>query len=227
MKLLPVAEKFEGAKVAARVMPAASVGGDFYHLLKLPAGRIGVMVGDVSSHGFPAALIMALAISAATIYASEFATPAKVLRHLDDALRAELESTEMYLTLFYAVLDPARKRVLFSNAGHPHAFIVHQGGGTTRLAATDPPVGIAGPASYGQQEVSWEPESDLLFCFTDGLSDSLETASGPSGEERLLQEVVAKRERTPIEIVNALFALNGDPRITIPQDDRTALLLRS
>jgi phosphoserine phosphatase RsbU/P len=227
MKLLPVAEKFEGAKVAARVVPAASVGGDFYHLLKLPAGRIGVMVGDVSSHGFPAALIMALAISAATIYASEFATPAKVLRHLDDALRAELESTEMYLTLFYAVLDPARRRLLFSNAGHPHAFVVHQDGTNTRLTATDPPVGIAGPSSYGQEEVSWQPESDLLFCFTDGLSDSLETAGGASGEERVLREVAEKRESAPIEIVNALFALNADPRVNIPPDDRTALVLRS
>jgi sigma-B regulation protein RsbU (phosphoserine phosphatase) len=227
MKLLPVAEKFEGAKVAARVEPAASVGGDFYHLLKLPAGRIGVMVGDVSSHGFPAALIMALAISAATIYASEFATPAKVLRHLDDALRSELENTEMYLTLFYAVLDPARKRLLFSNAGHPHAFIVHENGATTRLAATDPPVGIAGPGSYGQEDVPWDPQSDLLFCFTDGLSDSLDTAGGENGEERVLREVVEHRERTLPHIVDALFALAADPRVNVPPDDRTALVLRS
>jgi sigma-B regulation protein RsbU (phosphoserine phosphatase) len=185
------------------------------------------MVGDVSSHGFPAALIMALAISAATIYASEFATPAKVLRHLDDALRSELENTEMYLTLFYAVLDPARRRLLFSNAGHPHAFIVHENGATTRLTATDPPVGIAGPGSYGQEEVSWDPRADLLFCFTDGLSDSLDTAGGANGEERVLREVVENRERTPPEIVEALFALNADPRVSIPADDRTALVLRS
>ena len=150
------------------------MGGDFYHLLKLPAGRIGVMVGDVSSHGFPAALIMALAISAATIYASEFSTPAKVLRHLDDALSDELESTEMYLTLFYAVLDPVEKRLMFANAGHPHAFIVHGDGNTTRLDATDPPVGFAGSDAYGQEDMFWDPATDLLFCFTDGLPDSLD-----------------------------------------------------
>src|SRR5690606_21820432 len=98
LKLLPAVDGFEGADVAARVEPAASVGGDFYHLFKLQGGRIGVMIGDVSSHGFPAALIMALSMSAATIYASEVGTPAKVLRHIDDALRGELESTEMYLT---------------------------------------------------------------------------------------------------------------------------------
>ena len=227
MKLLPVAEKFDGAQAAARVEPAESVGGDFYHLLKLPAGRVGVMVGDVSGHGFPAALIMALAISAATIYASEFATPAKVLRHLDDALRAELESTEMYLTLFYAVLDPARRRVLFANAGHPHVFIVHADGATTRLTATDPPVGIAGPGAYGQEEISWEPASDVLFCFTDGLSGSIDTAGPETGEERVVRVVIENRERTPAEIVDALFALSADPRLSIPPDDRTALILRS
>ncbi len=225
MKLLPVAEKFDGARVAARVEPAESVGGDFYHLLKLPAGRVGVMIGDVSGHGFPAALIMALAISAATIYASEFAKPAMVLRHLDDALRDELEGTEMYLSIFYAVLDLASRRIEFANAGHPHAFIVHGDGSTTRLAATDPPVGIAVEGSYGQTEMSWDPTNELLFCFTDGLSDSL-TTHEDGGEDRVLREVVASRERSPIEIVEALFGLVVDPRAEVPSDDRTALVLR-
>jgi sigma-B regulation protein RsbU (phosphoserine phosphatase) len=227
MKLLPDAAKFEGAHVAARVEPAQSVGGDFYHLLKLPAGRLGVMVGDVSSHGFSAALIMALAISAATIYASEFATPAKVLRHMDDALHDELESTEMYLTLFYAVLDPAKRRVLFTNAGHPHAFIVHGDGTTTRLEATDLPVGMAGPESYRQEEAEWDPDTDLLFCFTDGLSDSLDSKSGETGEDLVVREVVGLRDKTPQEIVDALFELTAHGRTDIPSDDRTALILRA
>ncbi|MBW3535017.1 MAG: SpoIIE family protein phosphatase, partial [Gemmatimonadetes bacterium] len=136
MKLLPAVDKFDGAQVAARVEPADSVGGDFYHLLKLSEGRVGVMIGDVSGHGFPAALIMALAISAATIYASEFGEPAKVLRHMNDALSDELESTEMYLTLCYAVIDPERSKVAYSNAGHPHAFVLHGDGECTRLGAT-------------------------------------------------------------------------------------------
>ena len=227
MKLLPVAANFDAARVAARVEPAQLVGGDFYHLLKLPAGRIGVMVGDVSSHGFPAALIMALAISAATIYASEFATPAKVLRHLDDALSDELESTEMYLTLFYAVLDPVEKRLMFANAGHPHAFIVHGDGRTTRLDATDPPVGFAGSDAYGQEDVSWDPATDLLFCFTDGLPDSLDPHGMESGEGRVVREVVENRDRSPGEIVEALFQLTAQSRLDIPPDDRTALVLKS
>ncbi|MFW5905129.1 MAG: PP2C family protein-serine/threonine phosphatase, partial [bacterium] len=76
MKLLPSLDGFDPARVAARVRPAELVGGDFYHLFRLPDDRYGVMIGDVSSHGFPAALIMALSLSAATIYASELHSPA-------------------------------------------------------------------------------------------------------------------------------------------------------
>jgi sigma-B regulation protein RsbU (phosphoserine phosphatase) len=228
MKLLPAVEKFDGADVAARVRPAESVGGDFYHLFKLPAGRIGVMIGDVSSHGFPAALIMALSMSAATIYASEFGNPAKVLRHVDDALRGELESTEMYLTLFYGVIDPANGRLVYSNAGHPHAFVMRGAGDHTRLGATDPPLGIAGPESYAEEEVAWSSVEDILVLFTDGLSDTLSAdGTGERGEQVVLSEVAANRDKSSNQIVDALFALTAAASPAIPSDDRTAIILRA
>jgi sigma-B regulation protein RsbU (phosphoserine phosphatase) len=227
MKLLPVVEQFEGADVAGRVKPADSVGGDFYNLFRLPGGRIGVMIGDVSSHGFPAALIMALSMSAATIYASEFGDPSKVLRHIDDALRGELESTEMYLTLFYGVIDPERGLLNYSNAGHPHAFVVHADGTRTRLGATDPPVGIAGPASYAEVEETWSTKDDLLVLFTDGLSDVLSPdGTGEKGEEIVLDEVMAHWDAPTPEIIEALFSLTAAHDASIPPDDRTALVLR-
>jgi phosphoserine phosphatase RsbU/P len=122
--------------VAARCLPADSVGGDFYHLFRLPNDRVGIMIGDVSSHGFSAALIMALTMSAVAIYAQESGPPAEVLRHVHRALIKELESTEMYLTLFYGVLDPNARSLVYANAGHPHAF--HVGAdGTTPPARRD------------------------------------------------------------------------------------------
>lgn len=226
MKLLPAVENLGGVRVAARVEPAEQVGGDFYQLFKLPGGRIGVMIGDVSSHGFPAALIMALAMSAATIYAAEFGTPSKVLRHLDDALRDELETTEMYLTLFYGVLDPEAQRLVYANAGHPHAFLVHCDGSRERLVATDPPVGIAGPDAYAQREVAWAPEADLLFLFTDGLSDCLTSEETGAGEAYVLDTVARLRDREPTEIVEALFQRIRDVTPSIPADDRTAIVLK-
>ena len=226
MRLLQPVDQLGLSQVAARVQPAEQVGGDFYHFIKLSGGRLGVMIGDVSSHGFPAALIMALALSAASIFAGETESPAEVLRHVDDALRDELETTEMYLTLFYGVLDPLAGELVYSNAGHPHAFIFRRGEKERRLAATDPPVGIAGPGAYSEASVTWIAGEDLLLLFTDGLSDSLATTGSRSGEAAVLAEADEQAGRGPAAIVDALFRRAAEPTRAIPADDRTAIALR-
>ncbi|MCG6955653.1 MAG: SpoIIE family protein phosphatase [Gemmatimonadetes bacterium] len=226
-KLLPAAERFDGAEAAGRVSPAEQVGGDFYQLFKLSGGRVGIMLGDVSLHGFPSALIMTLTLSAAGIYAREHDSPATVLRDLDDALSEELETTEMFLTVFYGVIDPAKGRLVYSNAGHPHAFVVHGNGGLDRLTATDPPVGFAGEDAYGEVEVPWERGGDLLLLFTDGLSDVLASATRGDGEERVLDTVVGHRAESMACIVDALFALTADANPPVQGDDRTALVVRT
>src|SRR5437870_4589830 len=101
--------------VAARCRQADSVGGDFYNLLNLRAGRIGVRMGDVTNHGFGAALIMALVMAASGIHAESAETPTEVLRRLEESLTEELANTEMFLTVFYAVVDPQAGRITFGN----------------------------------------------------------------------------------------------------------------
>jgi phosphoserine phosphatase RsbU/P len=225
MKLLPAIDGYDPVRIAARVEPAESVGGDFYHFFRLPEGRFGVMIGDVSSHGFPAALIMALAVSAATIYASEMESPEQVLRRMGEALGDELESTEMYLTLFYGVLDPERKALVYANAGHPHAFLLSPGGTNTRLLAMDPPMGIADPQTFQVGEVPWEPGSDVLLLFTDGLSDPIRADSRIEGEAAVVETVARLLHEPAREIVRAVFDLHrqGDQA---DGDDRTAVVLR-
>ncbi len=226
MKLLPVAERFEAADVAARVQPTEQVGGDFYQLFALPGDRVGVMLGDVSLHGFPSALIMTLTMSAAGIYAREAESPAEVLRKLDDALGEELATTEMYLTTFYGVIDPAAGVLVYANAGHPHAFAVHGDGSYERLTATDPPLGFAGPDAYHEGSIAWNAADDLLLLFTDGLPDSLPRRTGPAGEALVLDTVVRNRFGSPREIVDALFELSAEGEGPPVGDDRTALVLR-
>ena len=227
LKLLPSPEQFgDYADVAARCVPADSVGGDFYHLFRLAGGRLGVMIGDVSSHGFGAALIMALTMSAVAIHASEGHHPAEVLGRVHRALIDELETTEMYLTLFYGVIDPAAGRITYANAGHPHAFRVPYGGEPQRLGATNPPLGIVDLDDYGEATAPWTPGEDLLLLFTDGLSDPLE-AEEHSGEELLLREVQSHREQSLAELLARLFELRADDDAPAPTDDRTALLLRA
>ena len=226
MKLLSSPEAFDRADVAARVMSAEQVGGDFFHLFNLPSGKIGVMIGDVSSHGFPAALIMALCLSAASIYALESPHPGEVLRKLDDALSGELETTEMFVNLCYVVIDPVAEELRYSNAGHPHAWVFRADSDPERLAATDPPMGFAGPESYAEELVSWR-SGDLLVLFTDGLSDTLATPEPGSGEAAVVDAVSRELEMDPTHIVDILFEMTEAATPYVPADDRTAVVLRT
>lgn len=226
LKLLPPIPHVPGVEAAARVVPTASVGGDFYQVVHLSGGRVGVMIGDVSGHGFPAALIMALVMSAAAIYAEQGTAPATVLEYLNHAIGDELQSTEMYLSICYCVLAPGRPEIAYANAGHPLAFVIDSDGSARRLFATDPPMGI-GATPYSEGTARWSPGEDLLLLFTDGLSDRLADVHRSSGEEQILQAVAANRTRAPGEILDLLFEMSREAVPTIPADDRTAVILRT
>jgi sigma-B regulation protein RsbU (phosphoserine phosphatase) len=183
------------------------------------------MIGDVSSHGFGAALIMALTMSAVAIHASEGDSPAEVLARTHRALIDELETTEMYLTLFYGVIDPASRQITFANAGHSHAFRVTGEGEIERLPATDPPFGIVDIDEYQEEVRCWTPGEDLLFLFTDGLSDSLGFGE-VMGEKALLQAVTSGRSDRVEAILERLFAIEH-AAAEVPPDDCTAVLVRA
>jgi len=228
LKLLPSPLVVAGrADVAARCRQAESVGGDFYNLLNLPGERIGVMIGDVTSHGFGAALIMALAMAASGIHGEAGASPSEALRRLEQSLANELARTEMFLTLFYGVLDPGAGRLTFANAGHAHAFVID---GTTgeavRLTATRPPLGLGAGAGQDVHRV-WQRRRDLLCLFTDGIVDALSESGERFGEERVVSHVRALRERPTREILEATFAdLAAFTGGAAASDDRTVVLLK-
>jgi phosphoserine phosphatase RsbU/P len=228
LKLLPDPSAFDAPiSIVARCVPADSVGGDFYQLFHLPADRVGFMIGDVSSHGFSAALIMALTMSAVGIHAPESGSPAEVLRRVHRALIDELQTTEMYMSLFYAVLDLDAGELVYANAGHPHAFRITPSGAVSRLAATDPPLGILSSEQFSEATCRWTAGEDLLLLFTDGLSDALATEqSGRSGETILVDEVVRHRARDLDSILDHVFSTADRAAAHLPADDRTALLAR-
>ena len=215
------------ADVAARCRQADSVGGDFYNLLDLHDDRIGVMIGDVTSHGFGSALIMALVMAASGIHAAAADSPTVALERLGQSVTDELARTEMFLTLFYGVLDPHVGRLTYANAGHPHAFIVDGSTGeATRLEATRAPLGIV--AAAGADGTRQWRKQDILCLFTDGIADaSGERAPDRFGEERLLAHVRALRGQPVRDILEAIYAdlaaFTGGGQ---PSDDRTLVLLK-
>lgn len=226
LKLLPSPTVLQGdAEVAARCLPADSVGGDFYSFSRLGRGRVGVMLGDVASHGFSAALVMALIMSAAGIHAAAATTPDETLAALLDSLATELARTEMHFTVFYGVLDPLAGRLSYASAGHHHAFRVPASGPPERLDATSPPLGLASIGTIQRRQLAWSRGSDLLVLWTDGLVDARNASGEVFGEQRLIDVVSAHRRETPEAIVKAVLA-QADEFGARATDDRTLLVLR-
>ena len=228
MKLLPktsiVAPE---AEVAAKVVPAESVGGDFYHLFRMPRNRTGVMIGDVSGHGYRAALIMALAMSASAIHAQTAKDPGEMLSTLFGSLREELSSTEMYISVFFGVIDHTAGKLRYANNGHPHAFRIDGSGNAVRLQADTPPMGLTDDAPSAGS-ISWQKGSDALVLFTDGIVDSRNAAGDRLGEAGVLDVIIRNRTRAPSEIVDAVFELLQTHSGEIPSpDDLTLLVLKS
>jgi serine phosphatase RsbU (regulator of sigma subunit) len=214
--------------VAARVIPAESVAGDFYNLFKLGEGRVGVMIGDVSGHGYQAALIMALTMSAMTIHAQTTADPGETLYALLSSVREELTTTEMFVSAFYAVIDRGRGELRYANTGHPHAFVMSEDGEFQRLAAIDPPLGMAAGARPKTAKRPWKAGRDLLVLFTDGVSDARGRGGQRLGEERVLDTIRAHRGEAPGDILARVIELLDKHTGTLSRrDDLTMVLLRS
>jgi sigma-B regulation protein RsbU (phosphoserine phosphatase) len=227
LKLLPHPSAFDAPpELDARCIPADSVGGDFYHLFRLSGDRFGIIIGDVSSHGFSAALIMALTMSAVAISAQEAGSPAELMRRVHRALINELESTEMYMSLFYGVLDPRADRLIYANAGHPYAFHIDPNGALSRLGATAPPLGIAPLDAYGEADVPWGSGGCLVCLFTDGLTDAYPDEGDGAGEASLVAALSRMRDEPLGRILDHIFDTAGAATVDVPADDRTAVLVR-
>ncbi len=198
VKLMPTPAALRGeAEVAVWSVPAETLGGDFYTFARLGHGRIGVMLGDVSSHGFSAALIAAQVMAAAGIHVNADTPPDRTLALIRNALEDELATTEMYLTLVYAMFDPAAGTLCYSNAGHPYAFRVSRHGHPERLATTAPPLGLVEHGEFGAASVPWAAGEDLLVLCTDGLTDGAREDGARYGAERLLARLEAGRDLAP------------------------------
>ena len=156
-----------GATAAARYLPARDeVGGDWYDVLTLPGGRIGLAIGDVAGHGVRAAALMGQMRAALRAYALENHSPAVVLELLDRMLRSTRERA--MATVIYAVIEPETGKVRYASAGHPPPLLVDDSGARLLDPATGPPVGTILDSAYTEAELEMRPGETLLL-YTDGL----------------------------------------------------------
>ena len=226
LKLLPKpAVVGPEARAAARLVPAESVGGDFFLLARLDRDRTGVLIGDVSGHGYQSALVMALALSAAAIHVQAAFDPSIALDAVRRSLDDELSSTEMSITMCYAVIDTRAGEVRFANAGHPHAFRVGADGQCERLAAVVPPMGFS-DAPIEECVMSWR-RGDRLVLFTDGIIDARDPDDLRLGEPAVLDMLATMTHgESPDAMLGALFAqVESHTRRTALRDDLAAVIV--
>ena len=213
-------------ELAAVTVPARDVGGDFYDFIPLPGGRWGIVVADASGKGVPAAILMAL--SRCLIRAYSFGAPS-VIRALELASDFVLDNvrSDMFVTCFYAVIDPANETLTYVNAGHNPPVVVRRQGEIVMLHASGTPLGIRGECHL-QEETCHLAAGDVVLMYTDGITDAANTFGEQFGVPRL-REILCNVQAAPAEEVceRVLTAVStftsGQPQF----DDMTLVVLRA
>ena len=161
--------ELEGWKITPYYQPAREVGGDFYDFLELPNEHLGLVVGDATGKGVPAALVMSTTCGMLRAAALSLNSPGEVLERVNEALSVRIPSN-MFVTCFYAILDPESGRLLYANAGHDLPYL-RQGGDAEELRASGMPLGLMPGMSYEEKEATLEAGDSTLF-YSDGLVEA-------------------------------------------------------
>jgi serine phosphatase RsbU (regulator of sigma subunit)/predicted ester cyclase len=170
--------QLEGWQVSPHYHPAREVGGDFYDFFDLEEGRVGVAVGDATGKGTPAALAVSASSSMLRAVAQAFgsASPGEVLSQVNETLVARIPAN-MFVTCFYAILDPKSGNLSYANAGHDLPYVRRGGGDAEELRARGMPLGLMPGMSYEENEIVLDAGEAALF-----YSDGLVEAHDPKGE---------------------------------------------
>ncbi|MCE9644862.1 MAG: GAF domain-containing protein [Chloroflexi bacterium] len=212
-------------QMAARWRTARQVGGDFYDVIVLPSGKLGLFIADVADKGMPAALFMALTRTLIRAAVIEMDSPAEVLRRVNDQLLPDTQSG-MFVTAVYGVLDPETGDFTYVNAGHNPPFWVRVNGEIEKLTRTAVALGVLEQPSMKERTVSMA-EGDMLLLYTDGLTEAFNEAGELFGDSRLMDALKSIEANTADEaLVLVEHRLNEFIESVPLGDDLTMLAIR-
>jgi serine phosphatase RsbU (regulator of sigma subunit)/CHASE2 domain-containing sensor protein len=223
--------QMENVEVASSIDTAKAVGGDLYDFadfvnIKLVAQKkLGIMIGDVSGKGVPAALFMARAIADFRHFVGDRAKPSEVLDELNKQITLNYKAG-LFITMFYMIFDAPSRELVFSNAGHLPAIRVKASGGIDLLKTEGMPLGLIETETYVDDRVKLEP-GDSIVLYTDGVTEARNNLKEEFGEERLKEVILKNHYASPLPMINAI---KGDLSRFVgnePQyDDLTIIVLK-
>jgi serine phosphatase RsbU (regulator of sigma subunit) len=214
----------EGWQITTFYQPAREVGGDFYDFFELEDGRLGLVVGDATSKGVPAALVMASARSMLRAVAQTSSSPGDVLRRVNDPLVTDIPPN-MFVTCFYTILDPESGSLTYANAGHDIPYLRRRNGDAEELRARGMPLGLMPGMSYEENETELDAGEGVLF-YSDGLVEAHDPQGEMFGFPRLRTLVAEHGETQSLgaALLKELYSFVGEG--WEQEDDITLLTLR-
>ncbi len=209
------------------LVPSSQLGGDALGYHALAGGRMALYVLDVCGHGVDSALHSASILNtlrAHNLTEADFGEPASVLARLNEAFAME-EHDGMVFTIWYGVLDPARRTLCFASAGHPPALaLAADGSALRRLGTSNPPIGALGPRPFAQAEASFAP-GERLYVFSDGAYELVDPEGREQGLEDLERRLAAGADRSPGEPERLYRSALRASGATALRDDFTLLVV--
>lgn len=217
-----------GYGFAAHYQPSTECSGDFYDVLPLPDGRLAIAIGDVSGHGTPSMVAMAVTHMLMHVEGEAMMDPAMMLFNLNNKMSYHLP-TEQYATLFYAVLDPKTGRMVYSSAGHNPPLLADYAAGTFEYltGCEGFPIKLIGPDMvYNNNEIQIA-QGQYLVLYTDGLIEARNHEDGFYGSEELIESVKRARPNTPQVLLEGILGDLGAYTQGRQLDDDLSLLIVS
>jgi serine phosphatase RsbU (regulator of sigma subunit) len=216
--------QLEGWQISPYYRPAREVGGDFYDFHLLSEGHVGLVVGDATGKGVPAALVMSSTRSLLRAVARASNSPGEVLEQVNDLLVTDIPPN-MFVTCFYAILDPKSGSLSYANAGHDLPYLRRRSDDAVELRARGMPLGLMPGMSYEQKEIELDAGQSVLF-YSDGLVEAHDPKGEMFGFPRLRALVAKYSEDRSLEafLMEKLYAFTGEG--WEQEDDITLLTLR-
>jgi predicted ester cyclase len=216
--------QLEGWRISPLYRPAREVGGDFYEFFELDDGRVGFAVGDATGKGVPAAFVMSATCALlGGVATASGASPGEVLARINEAVLTRIPPN-MFVTCFYAILEPESGNLTYANAGHDLPYVRH-GSDAEELRARGMPLGLMPGMGYEERETILQVGESALF-YSDGLVEAHDPKGEMFGSPRLRELVAEHGDKQSLEevLLEELYTFTGEG--WEQEDDITLLTLR-
>jgi len=212
--------------VAAYSTISDDVGGDFYDFFEIEENKFGVVIGDASGKGFPAAMLIS---QIQAIIKSDLSTDRTIVQtvHLINSYMNTYSSAKYFATLFYGILDLKTKKLTYINAGHNFPILLDQQSHINLLKTTGPALGLMANANYEETTVNIS-DNELVFLYTDGLTERMDEKSNQFGDENVINVIKKNINKSADNILaqmtNAITEFSNNQ---IEIDDTTFMVIKT